>query len=309
MKKVAVLFAGQGAQYTGMGKEFYDVDEAVKSLYKKASQLLDFDLNEICFEENDYIHQTEFTQPSILVTSISIYQTLLKKTNINPSVLAGFSLGEYSALYASGIFDFEQIVHLIKNRAQYMESCSIKNPGKMAAIIGLDRQILKSICNDVMKTHGLVQIANYNSPNQLVIGGLESAVLNVCKKAKEEGARRAVILNVSGGFHTPLMNEAANKMYETIVKTSYKSPKIDIIMNVTGDYLNIDSLPQLMKKQIESSVYFEDSIHKMIEDGINTFIEIGPGKVLSGFVRKIDRSKKVISINQLSDIEEVKAWI
>lgn len=309
MEKIAILFSGQGSQYIGMGQDFFNKYDEVKELYEKANHVLGYDLTQICFAENELINQTQYTQPSVLVTSLGIYTALLKETKIKPNVVAGFSLGEYSALYASGIFDFEKIVYLIKQRAYYMERCANIHPGKMAAIIGLNQEILTNICHEVTKIHGTVQIANLNCPNQLVIGGKKEAVEMVCEKAKEKGARRAVILNVSGGFHTPLMSEAAKEMYEEVIKTPYNKPEIDILMNATADYLQINQLPQLMKKQIESSVYFEDTIKKMIADGIETFIEIGPGSVLSGFVRKVDRTKTVISIDKLSDLERVKSWI
>ncbi|QVK18860.1 ACP S-malonyltransferase [Mycoplasmatota bacterium] len=309
MKTLAILFSGQGSQYIGMGQDFYEKYDEVKDLYKKANQVLGYDLTKICFEENKLINQTQYTQPSVLVTSLGIYTAILKEMKINPKVLAGFSLGEYSALYASGIFDFEKIVYLVKQRANYMEKCATAYPGKMAAIIGMKQDVLTNICEEVAKTHGIVQIANYNCPNQLVIGGKKEAVEMVCAQAKEKGARRAVVLNVSGGFHTSLMSDAANEMYEEVIKTPYNKPAIDIIMNATADYLPFNQLPQLMKRQIESSVYFEDTIKKMIADGIDTFIEIGPGNVLSGFVRKIDRTKTVISIDKLSDLERVKSWI
>jgi len=308
-QKIAILFAGQGSQYIEMGKDFYDKYDEVKVLYDNASEVLGYNLTEICFQDNTLINQTQYTQPSVLVTSLGIYTALINEMKIKPTVVAGFSLGEYSALYASGIFDFNQIVYLIKQRAHYMERCAVKNPGKMAAIIGLDTQVLTEICDDVTKTYGLVKIANYNCPNQLVIGGVEEAVLKVCEYAKEKGAKRAILLNVSGGFHTPLMNEAAEKMYEEIIRTTYHQPKINIIMNATANYLEFEQLPQLMQKQIESSVYFEDTIRRMIEDGIETFIEIGPGTVLSGLVRKIDRTKTVISIDKIDDLERVKSWI
>lgn len=309
MNKLAILFAGQGSQTIGMGKAFYEKYDFVKEIYEKASNILGYDIAKLCFEENELINQTRYTQPAILVTSIAIYTVLKTEFKIKPDFLAGFSLGEYSALYAANVFDFETIVRLIKKRAELMDEEAIKTPGKMAAIIGLDRDKLLMLCEEVTKTIGLVKIANYNCPNQLVVGGIEKAVLALCALAKENGAKRAIPLNVSGGFHTPLMKKASEAMFDEINKCLYQSPSIDIIMNCNADFLNISKLPHLMKKQIESSVYFEDTIKKMIENGTDTFIEVGPGKVLSGFVRKIDNSKKIISIDKLCDIDEVKTWI
>ncbi len=309
MKKIAILFSGQGSQYIGMGKDFYDQYDEVKSLYQTASEVLGYDITKLCFEENALINETQYTQPCVLITSLGIYTALMKEFNIIPEVVSGFSLGEYSALFASGIFDLKTIVYLIKQRANYMEQSATLNPGKMAAIIGMDQEVLNKLCQEITEKIGLVQIANYNCPGQLVVAGLKEAVEALCEKAKENGARRAIILNVSGGFHTPLMQKAASKMYEEIIQCSFNKQNIPIIMNATADYLQIEELPQLMKKQIESSVYFEDTIRKMIASGVDTFIEIGPGGVLSGFVRKIDRTKTVISIDKLADLEGVKSWI
>ena len=303
MKKIAVLFAGQGSQYIGMGQDFYNAFDEVKSLYKEASSILGYDLTKICFSENELIHQTEYTQPCILVTSLAIYEVLKNKYQIKPHVVAGFSLGEYSALHASGVFNYQQILYLIKRRAALMSEAAKNRPGKMAAIIGLDQESLKAICEKISNNTGIVQIANYNCPNQLVIGGKEDAVVEACNEAKEQGAKRAIVLNVSGGFHTKLMEEAAQAMYDEIVNTSFKEPHTDIVMNHDANYLDIQRLPDLMKRQIESSVYFEDTLRLMIKDGVDTFIEVGPGNVLSGFVKKIDRSVKVTSIDKLSDLE------
>jgi len=309
MGKVAILFAGQGSQYIGMGKDFYDKFSYLKDMYDKASEILGYNLKNICFTDNNNINKTLYTQSSVLVTSLAIYKVLVNETNIRPDVYSGFSLGEYSALHSANIFTFDDIVYLVSKRAKYMEECSIKNPGKMAAIIGLGKDILGSICQDVSMKKGIVTIANYNSPKQLVIGGITEAVEKVVEEAKNKGAKRVVNLNVSGGFHTELMSEAAEKMYEEVKQISYNKPSISMVMNATGNYLDINKLPILMKKQIKSSVYFTDSVMRMIDDGVENFIEIGPGKVLSGLVKKIDRSKRVISINNTNDLERVKTWI
>lgn len=309
MGKVAVLFAGQGAQYIGMGKSFYNHFSYAKEIYDRAGKILGYDIKEICFQENMKINQTKYTQPAILVTSLAIYQALINEVDLEIDTFLGFSLGEYSALFASGVFSFQDIIYLINKRATYMEECSNKNPGKMCAVIGLDKEVLLEICAKVSKKYGLVKIANYNSPTQFVIAGIDKAVEKVSIEAKEKGARKVVMLNVSGGFHTELMNEAAQKIYEEVKNLTYNKPQKKVIMNATADYLNIEKLPILMKKQIKSAVYFSDSIIKLIDDGIDSFIEIGPGKVLSGLVKKIDKTKKVISLNDITDIERVKTWI
>lgn len=298
-KKIAILFAGQGAQVIGMGKEFYLNDSTIQGMYQRASHVLGYDLAKICFEENELIHQTQYTQPAILVTSCAIYNTLKNNYAFTPSVMAGFSLGEYSALHASGVFDFESILYLIKYRAKWMEENATQHKGSMAAILGLDSSILEQICTTV----GNVFIANYNCPGQLVISGLEEEVTKVMELAKEQGARRAVKLNVSGAFHSKFMSEAAENIFYEVKKTPSSHPVIDVIMNCSAKKLDYFDLPNLMKRQIESSVYFEESIRYMIEKyNIDTFIEIGPGNVLSGFVRKIDSTKEVITINNLPDL-------
>ncbi|MDD2227302.1 MAG: ACP S-malonyltransferase [Clostridia bacterium] len=306
MKKTAILFAGQGSQYIKMGQDFYGEFDYVKDIYKKANSILGYNLEDICFKENDLINQTIYTQPCVLVTSIAIYTALLKELNIIPNVMCGFSLGEYGALYAAKIFDFETIIKLIKHRAEFMQNATEQTKGKMAAILGMQQEKLASLCKEQSGGNEFVHIANYNCPGQYVVGGTVKAVEKLCEKALQNGARRAVILNVSGAFHTPLMSYASEKMYDIIKKTKYSSPEIPVIMNCNAKYLEIENLPELMKKQIESSVYFEDSIRLMINDGIDTFIEIGPGSVLTGLVKKIDSSKTLISINKLDDLKSLK---
>jgi [acyl-carrier-protein] S-malonyltransferase len=307
MRKTAVLFAGQGAQSIGMGRDFYEGSIVARQIYDTAWHILGYDVKRVCFEQNDHINHTQYTQPSILVTSLAIYYTLMEHMDINVDAFLGFSLGEYSALHACGIFDLETIISLIQKRANYMAQASLKTKGSMAAVIGLERDVLRSICEEVTKDAGLVQVANYNSSNQLVISGESDAVAIACEKAKARGAKRAVVLNVSGGFHTPLMSEAADKMLQEIRNTKFATPKVDIIMNCDAKILsNIKELPIKMSNQIKGPVYFEDSIKHLIELGFDTFIEIGPGQVLSGLVRKIDGNKAVISIDKMADIDKLK---
>lgn len=299
MSKYAILFSGQGSQYIGMGKDLYDNDQLVQKMYDEASTILGYNLTDICFNENELINLTKFTQPSILVTSCAMYEAFKRKVNIQPTVMAGFSLGEYSALYAGGVFSFTDILSLIKVRSEAMHETSLINKGSMAAILGMNRDDLNLLCQEI----GSVWIANFNCPNQLVVGGLMENVNKLCELAKQKGAKRALTLNVSGAFHTPLMQEAANVVYEKVQSLSYHEPYVDIIMNCNAQKLQIDNLPTLMKKQIMSSVYFEDTIIKMINDyHVETFIEIGPGAVLTGLVKKIDSSKKTINLDKYSDL-------
>ncbi len=306
MNKVGVLFAGQGSQYIGMGQDFYNEFDYVREIYKKANSILGYEIESICFKENDMLNQTIFTQPSILTTSIGIYTAFLKELNIKPNIVEGFSLGEYSALFAARVFDFETIIKLVKYRAKLMNEAAEQNKGAMAAIIGLEKNILEKLCQNESE---FVHIANYNCSTQFVVSGTENAVKNICEKAKAVSARRAIILNVSGAFHSPLMSGAAKKMLEVLQKTKFSKPSIPIVMNCNAQYLNEKDLFIVMKKQIESSVYFEDSVKLMIKDGVDTFIEIGPGNVLTALVKKIDPNMKVITINKLSDLNNLKGEI
>lgn len=299
-KKIGLLFAGQGAQYIGMGRDFYDNYDYVRAMYKEASAILGYDLTKLVFEENENINQTKYTQPAILITSLCIYEVLKREYNLSPIVTAGFSLGEYSALNACGVFDFSQIVYLIKHRALYMEEDAKKSKGGMAAIIGMERDTLESLCNQLE----LVKIANYNCPNQLVVSGLYDSVIELVERAKQNGARRAVMLNVSGGFHTQLMEDASKRMYDLVKGQPFNQPNFDIIMNCNYQPLDINHLPELMKAQISSSVYFEDSIRLMMDTySVDLFVEIGPGNVLSGFVKKINQEAKIIAINKVADLD------
>ncbi|MDD3383001.1 MAG: ACP S-malonyltransferase [Bacilli bacterium] len=302
MKKIAIMFAGQGAQVVGMGKEFYDNFETAKTLYQNASEILGYNLNKVCFEENDMINQTLYTQPAILVTSLAIYEVLKEKTNIKAEAFLGFSLGEYSALYACGIFNYKQIVELIRKRAYYMDKATYENKGSMAAIITSDKEGLESLCKKVSDKVGLVRIANYNCASQYVISGVNEAIDEVIARKEEANIKKAIKLKVSGAFHTPLMSTAALEIEKEIKKINYNAFHTPIVMNCDAQYLKMEELPLKMKAQIESSVYFEDSIKKLISEKFDLFIEIGPGQVLKNLVKKIDENVAVVSINCIEDI-------
>jgi [acyl-carrier-protein] S-malonyltransferase len=302
MRKIGILFSGQGSQYTGMGQDFYESKD-IHNFYEKASEILGYDLKAVIFEENPLLNNTLYTQPAILVTSLVIYEVLKQEYQLHPQAMAGFSLGEYSALCASGVFTYEQIVQLIDKRAKLMEEASLHNKGMMAAVIGMDQDVLLELCQSISTEDDFVTIANYNCPNQLVVSGTKEKVEELGQVAK---ARRFIPLNVSGGFHTSLMDQASNGIYEMVQSSSFNHPTCDVYMNASAKPLEIKELPELMKNQINSPVLFEQSIRNMLEAGIDCFIEIGPGKVLSGFVKKIDRSIPVVSIDTLEDLIKLK---
>lgn len=302
-KKVGFLFAGQGSQYIGMGKDIYEKYDYVREMFSVANEILKFKLEDIIFEENNLINQTKYTQTSVLVVTCALYEVIKRELGITPNVVSGFSLGEYSALYASGIFSFSEIVSLVNYRANFMEEAANKTSGSMAAIIGMEKEVLVDLCNKV----GNVMIANYNSPNQLVISGLKEKVEEVTNIVANEYKKRAVVLNVSGGFHSPLMKEAADNLETVLDSFNPSEPTVPIIMNYNANELDFSLIKEALTKQVYSPVYFSDTIVKMINDyNVEMFVEIGPGKVLSGFVKKIDRSKEIINFEKLDDIELYK---
>lgn len=305
MNKIAFIFPGQGAQYSEMGKEFYENFEISKNIFDKSNEVLGFDLKNICFENPDnMLNLTKITQPAILTVSVAILE-VLKQYNIKPDATAGLSLGEYSALVCSKSLDFETAVKLVHKRGTYMQEAVPVGVGSMAAIIGLNREGVIDLCNEVSK-FGIIEPANFNCPTQIVIGGESKAIDIACEKAIDFGAKRAVKLSVSAPFHTSMLKPAGDRLKEDLDNINFKELEIPVIANVTGEYINNpNSVRKLLEMQVSNSVLWEDSVKKMINDGIDTFIEIGPGKTLCSFIKKIDRSVTSYNIENIKTLEKV----
>ncbi|CAM2075991.1 ACP S-malonyltransferase [Paraclostridium bifermentans] len=303
--KIAFIFSGQGSQYIGMGKELYDNIPSCKKIYDKANEVLGFDLKELIFNgDKEELNITENTQPAILTTSIAILQAI-KDKGINPDIVAGLSLGEYSALVASEALDFETAVSLVKKRGRFMQEAVPQGVGSMVAVIGLDENKIKEVLK-IASEKGIVEIANYNTNSQIVIGGEREAVEFASELLKECGARRVIPLKVSGPFHTSLLNEASIKLKNEFENIHFNDPKIKIITNVTADFIeNGNEIKELLINQVKSSVRWSETIEKMLDEGIDTFIEIGPLKTLSSFVREISKERKATV--KIFNVEDLKS--
>ena len=301
MSKIAFIFPGQGAQVCGMGKDFYEQTEIGRQVYDRASELLGFSMPQLCFEKNDKLDITEYTQAAMVTTSIAMMKVLMEK-GICPDVTAGLSLGEYCALAAAGVMSDEDAITTVRQRGILMQEAVPVGIGAMAAILALDAAKIEEVISSMKD----VWIANYNCPGQIVISGKKEAVEEACSKLKEAGAKRAIMLNVSGPFHSKMLTEAGEKLGEVLEGGTVHSPRIPYVANVTASYVtDADQVKPLLVEQVSSSVRWQQSVETMIADGVDTFVEIGPGKTLAGFIRKISRDVKVYNIEKLEDIDKV----
>jgi [acyl-carrier-protein] S-malonyltransferase len=284
------IFPGQGSQFIGMCHDIFLKYDTVKPLFKKAEKILGFDISKIMFEgSKEELTQTKVTQPAIFIHSMAVLKVL--ENSFKPDLVAGHSLGEFSALVASGVLNYEDGLKLISIRAKAMQKSCEKTNGTMAAILALENSIIEEICSSIK---GIVVAANYNCPGQVVISGEINAVKSACKKLSEAGARRALILPVGGAFHSELMNDAKDELSNAIKETTFNSPICPIYQNVNGQpEILVDNIKSNLISQLTSPVRWTQSINKMIEDGCENFIEIGPGKVLQGLVKKINRDTNV----------------
>ena len=303
MSKIGFIFPGQGAQEVGMGQELYNEYPEIADYFNRAEEILDLDLKRICFEGPEFdLNLTENTQPALFTMSAAI-DNYLKKQGLVPDMVAGHSLGEYSALTSAGAINFEDNLKLVRQRGQAMEEALPAGLGTMAAIIGLDIDTIEDICSKVV---GVCEVANINTPNQIVISGEKEAIATAMERLNNAGAKKVVELSVSGPFHSSLMEPAVNRLKSVIENVEIKDVSIPIVANATAEKV-IDSniIEENLIAQLTSSVRWVESINLMIDEGIDTFVEVGSGRVLKGLLRRIDRSVDCYSTRNIKDLEKI----
>lgn len=298
MSKTAFLFPGQGAQKTGMGQDFYEKFPSAREIFDQASQWLSLDMKALCFEKNDRLNLTEYTQAALVTTCLAM-EKVVEEYGLCPDVTAGLSLGEYCAIAVSGGMSVQDAITTVRKRGILMEQAVPAGEGSMAAVMGLDADKIQAVLGGMK-----AEIANYNCPGQIVITGPKAAVEEASVRLKEAGARRVLPLTVSGPFHSSMLQNAGKELEKELSKVEFSSLKIPYVTNVTAQYVtDFKETKDLLAKQISSSVRWQQSVEKMLEDGVDTFVEIGPGKTLTGFMKKIAPDAKTYNIQKVEDLE------
>lgn len=302
MSKIAFVYPGQGVQTVGMGKDFYNNSLSAKKIFEKADKVLDFDIRHICFEENEEINNTEYTQAALVTIYLAITAEI-ENRGIHPDVTAGLSLGEYAAIAVAGGMTEEDAIKTVRQRGILMNRAVPNGQGTMAAVLGLGA---REIDNVIAGVDG-VSVANYNCPGQIVITGKRQAVFDAMKMLEEAGARRCVELNVSGPFHSEFLKDAGAKLGGTLDEIELHDLNIPYVTNVTAEYVrDINETKELLVKQVSSPVRWEQSVRNMIADNVDLFVEIGPGKTIAGFLRKIDKNVKCLNISKYEDLQKLE---
>jgi [acyl-carrier-protein] S-malonyltransferase len=304
--KTAYVFPGQGAQWVGMGRDLYQGFDSAKAVFEQADEALSFPLSKLCFDgPEDELLQTINAQPAIVTVSFACLEAVRDVSGLEPTFVAGHSLGEYTALAAAGVLDFATTVYLARERGRLMHEAGQITPGGMAAIIGLDEPVLGEVCSETG-----ARIANINCPGQIVISEAEDKLTKAMELTKAKGAARVIRLQVSGAFHTPLMQPAVDGMAEIVAKLSFNQPSVPIIGNTTAQPLATGELvKEELLRQLCNCVQWQRSVEYMVGDGVSTFIEIGPGRVLAGLIKRIDRGVNIINIGDSEAVENMKAGV
>lgn len=303
MSKIAFIFPGQGAQTTGMGQDFYQETETGREMFEKASEILGFSMTDLCFDpaQTDRLNITEYTQPAMVTASLAMMRVFMERTGIRPDVAAGLSLGEYPAMAAAGVMSDEDAIRTVRQRGILMQGEVPVGQGAMSAVLAMDAEKIEEV---IAPIEG-VQIANYNCPGQIVITGEKAAVDAAAAACSEAGAKRCVPLKVSGPFHSAMLKGAGEKLADALESVEIHDIKVPYITNVTADYVKSPAdVKDYLTKQVSSSVRWQQTIERLIADGADEFVEIGPGRSLSGFMRKINRDVKVVNIDKLEDFEK-----
>ena len=301
MSKIAFMFPGQGAQKAGMGKDFYEQSETARKVIDKATELLDIDMKALCFEENDKLDQTEYTQAA-LVTVCMAMEHVLRERGLKADVTAGLSLGEYCAIASAGGMSTEDAIATVRKRGILMQNAVPGGKGTMAAVLGMKGEDIEKVVDPIDG----VTIANYNCPGQIVITGWKESVEKASEELKAAGAKRVMPLNVSGPFHSPMLEEAGRELGQVLAGVQLSELEIPYVTNVTAEYVtDISETKALLATQVASSVRWQQSVENMIADGVDTFVEVGPGRTLAGFMRKINRDVKVYNVGTWEDVDKV----